>query len=435
MPDRYDDDQNRTPTPPRPAGEGVRIIGAEEAASREAELSAGRLPENAPRFGDVPPRPSGPSPAVRFPLPEDAEARPMASAPPPDLPHWTEPPTGEVPRILVGDSGGDEDDTEAWSSLTQRQPRWRGEHGNDWDEPDFDDGSLAEQEGDRVGALDDNRPDPSQPFSFDEAEDDGDEAPPARPQTTRIRTRPADQPEPGYGQSGRAAERDLTVAVGVGVAILAVALLCFWRGPAWAAAFSTVVVVAAAAEAFDVFRRSGFKPATLLGLVGTASLMIGAYVKGERAVPLILALAVMFTMLWYLFGVVRARPAVNMGVTLLGLFWVGFLGSFASLLLRYPNHLGVRFLLGAVIAVVANDIGALFIGRQFGHVPLAPEISPNKTVEGFVGGLVVSVIVSLAIVANIKPWSFGSAFVLAIVVSVVGPVGDLCESMIKRDLG
>jgi phosphatidate cytidylyltransferase len=52
-----------------------------------------------------------------------------------------------------------------------------------------------------------------------------------------------------------------------------------------------------------------------------------------------------------------------------------------------------------------------------------------------VGGAVVSVIVSLAIVANIKPWSFGSAFVLAIVVSVVGPAGDLCESMIKRDLG
>src|SRR5215210_1782010 len=121
----FDDDDER-PVPPRAPGEGVRIIGAQEAAAREAELK-GRLSEDMPRYGDVPPQPSGPRPSVRFPLPEDAEARPAiggTSAAAPDLPHWTEPPTGEVPRILAGDAEED-DDLEAWSGLTSRQPRWR----------------------------------------------------------------------------------------------------------------------------------------------------------------------------------------------------------------------------------------------------------------------------------------------------------------------
>ncbi len=195
------------------------------------------------------------------------------------------------------------------------------------------------------------------------------------------------------------------------------------------------MVVAAAAEAFDVFRRAGHKPATLLGLVATGSLMIGAYVRGERAIPLVLALAVVFGMLWYLFGVVRGRPSVNLGITFLGLLWVGFLGSFASLMLRYPDREGVAFLLGTVLAVVANDVGALFIGRKWGNTPLAGEISPNKTWEGFGGAAVFTLLICAAIVSRIHPWGFGSAIVLGLVVSIVGPLGDLCESMVKRDLG
>jgi phosphatidate cytidylyltransferase len=438
-----DDDDDVRPTPPRAPGEGVRIIGAQEAAAREAELK-GRLPDDMPRYGDVPPQPAGPRPAVRFPLPEDAEPRtavvsttPTAAAP--DLPHWTEPPTGEVPRILAGDDD-EEDDLEAWSGLTNRQPRWR--EGSDWEEADFEDDSLAD-DGDRMGALDEHRED-RDVFSFGDDDDgeifDDEEAvvaAPMRPQTTRIRTRvPAEPVDYGNGGgNGRNDDRDLPVAVAAGVGIGVAALIAFSRGPAWAAAFCTIIVLLAAAEAFDVFRRSGYKPATLLGLVATGSLLIGGYVRGERAIPLVLALSVMFAMLWYLFGVVKARPALNLGVTLLGLMWVGFFGSFATLMLRYPDREGVAFLLGTILAVVANDVGALFFGRQFGNTPLAPEISPNKSWEGWAGGLGASLVVSGIIVSRIHPWSLGSAVLLAIVVSIVGPIGDLCESMLKRDLG
>jgi phosphatidate cytidylyltransferase len=440
----FDDDDDR-PTPPRPPGEGVRIIGAQEAAAREAEL-AGRLPEDMPRYGDVPPQPSGPRPAVRFPLPEDADPTSVVATPPPppDLPHWTEPPTGEVPRILAGDDE-EEDDLEAWSGLTNRQPRWR--EGNDWEEADFEDASLLADDRERMGALDEHRAE-RDVFTFgdDELFDDEPAPAPARPQTTRIRTRvpaePVDYGNGGRGGSGGSgggngggSDRDLPVAIAAGAGIGVAALVAFSQGPKWAAAFATIVVVLAAAEAFDVFRRAGYRPATLLGLVATGSLMIGSYIRGERAVPLVLALAVMFSMLWYLFGVVRARPTMNIGITLLALLWVGFLGSFASLMLRYPDREGVAFLLGTVLVVVANDVGALFFGRQFGNSLLAPEISPNKSWEGFGGGLLVSIIVGVAIVSRIHPWDLGSAFLLAVVASIVGPIGDLCESMIKRDLG
>ena len=437
--ERKPDDEQAAP--PRPPGEGVRIIGAEEAASLEARR-AGRLPEDAPRFGDVPPAPSGPRPSHRFPLPEDADHRPVGSPVAPDLPHWTEPPSGEVPRILLTDTDDEEEETRAWSAVG-RAPRWRDERA-DWEEPDFEDSLLDDDDDTRLGALDETRNEESDLFSFDDEDEPADDldadtgAAAARSRTTRIRTRrPPEPPDPvpATPPPARSGDRDLPVAVGTGLAFAAAALFCFWRGPGWTAALATAVVVLAAVEVYDVFRRAGYRPATLLGLVATAALMVGAYVRGERAVPLVLVLTVVFSMLWYLGGVVRARPTVNLGITMLGFLWVGLLGSFASLMLRYPDDEGVAFLIGAVLATVANDVGALFVGRRMGRTPLAADISPNKTLEGALGGALVTAVVGVAVIARISPWDVGSALALALVVSVVGPLGDLCESMVKRDIG
>jgi phosphatidate cytidylyltransferase len=123
----------------------------------------------------------------------------------------------------------------------------------------------------------------------------------------------------------------------------------------------------------------------------------------------------------------------NVAVTVLGFFYVAFLGSFAVVLLRLPN--GVGILLGAILATAAYDTGAYFVGAWTGKTPLMPHISPGKTVEGLVGGTFAALVVSLVIVARIHPWDGGRAFWLALVVSVAAPLGDLCESMLKRDLG
>jgi phosphatidate cytidylyltransferase len=194
-------------------------------------------------------------------------------------------------------------------------------------------------------------------------------------------------------------------------------------------------VTMAGAELFQALRARGYQPATLLGLVGCASMVLAAYNYGLVAFPLILTLVVIFSFLWYLAGVVHAKPTMNIAVTVFAFVYVGFLGSFAALFLAVPDERGVGLLLGAVIVTAAHDIGAYVVGKYWGKTPLAPELSPNKTFEGLVGGVLASVFVSLVVVAQIAPWDGWKAFWLGVVVAIAAPLGDLCESMIKRDLG
>ncbi len=237
------------------------------------------------------------------------------------------------------------------------------------------------------------------------------------------------QREDGGGSTG--------LRVGTGVAVAVIALLAFKLGTVTSLILCLVVVTFAAGEAFAVLRRAGWRPATLLGLVGTISLMIGAYDKGIAAVPLVLVLITAFTLLWFLFGVERGSAVAGTASTLLVVGWVALLGSFAGLLLdptAFPNRHGIAFLLGAIIATVANDVGALVVGRWVGSRQLAPNVSPNKTWEGLAGGALASILVSTVVVGAIHPWSAANAALLGVVVAVVAPLGDLSESLLKRDL-
>jgi len=434
MTDRWGDDEK-----PQDTTEGVRIIGAEEAEKAlERGDVAPRRGEGELRFGDRPaPPPDDAQPAIRFPLPADEEPEPRSRPRPaaPSLPHWTEPPTGEVPRIRPEGDAPDpmdelveepEDDLDAWSSFATSGPRWRDSAG-DWAEPDYDAEAIRNDESTRIGALDtSDRPAPDD-FFFDAP---AYEEPPPPVIRTGVRTQPAPPVADGGG------ERDMGVAVGVGVGLVALFLLLLQIGPGAVMVLVAGVLVLAAAELYGALQRAGYAPATLLGLVAVASAVGAAYWKGESALPLVLALTCVFSLLWYLVGVTRVAPTMNAAVTVFGVTYVGLLGSFAALMLRLPNGEGI--LVGTVLAVVVNDVAALVIGRQAGRAPLAPTISPNKTIEGTVGGGLASVfvtVVALGFIGLLHPWDTGSAFALGILVAIVAPLGDLSESMLKRDLG
>jgi phosphatidate cytidylyltransferase len=204
-------------------------------------------------------------------------------------------------------------------------------------------------------------------------------------------------------------------------------------GPAALVLLVAVALTMASAEMYKGLRARGYHPATLLGLVGAPALVGAVYWKGIDAYPLVLGLFVVFTLLWYLAGVVKARPSMNVAVTIMTFVYVAFLGSFAALILK-GGSTGIRILVGAILATVAYDVGAYFAGRSMGRTPLAPAISPGKTVEGLVGASLATILVCLVIVRAIDPWDGGKAFWLAIMVCFAAPLGDLCESMIKRDL-
>jgi len=429
---------------PTTAEDDIKVIADDDEPGEEE-----RAPLRFPGFGNHPAEQSRPR---------------LSDADRPPLPHWTEPPTGEPPVDERAEAGaGPQDDLEAWSSLATAAPRWRDRPG-DWESPDYEDAALLRSES-KIGALDDSdRPAPEPVDAPEVAASTGTWSPPPPPAEAedddasdapapRRRRGPADRPrrrpragdpslgapppeaDPADGPSVEAARgRNMVTAIAIGIAFVALALVLFSLGPGPSVVLVTAIVVLASAELFGALQRTGYQPATLLGLVASGSLVAAAYWKGETALPLVLGLTVVAALLWYLIGVTRQQPTMNAAVSVLGVAYVGLLGSFGALILGFPNGVGV--FIGVVLAVVANDVGALAAGRRFGRSLLAPEISPNKTWEGLLGGAVATVVSSVVVLGfvGVHPWDVGSALALGLVVAVVAPLGDLCESMIKRDL-
>lgn len=251
-------------------------------------------------------------------------------------------------------------------------------------------------------------------------------------------SRPGEPPPTTSPRQGRPRGSDVRTRILTGVGIGLVAVIMLKLGSLTSLILVLAVATPAAAELFGALRRAGYRPATLVGLVATVGIGIGAYMKGEAAIPLVLSLVVVFTLLWYLVGVVKDRPTINVGITFLGFMWVGFLGSFAALLLDpriFPNRHGVALLLGAVVTTVGYDIGCFLVGARFGRHRLAPSISPNKTWEGLIGGTIASLLIGAVVVSQISPWTTARGIALGLVVAVAAPLGDLCESLLKRDIG
>jgi phosphatidate cytidylyltransferase len=417
------------------------------------EPAAAAPPEYRPGAEWVPPVPSEPSLLA----PPEEGITVTGST---DLPHWTDPPTGEVPRILVGDDDepGD-DDLEAWNALGSRGMRWRDES-DDWSDVD-EIGELAGED-EPVGALDQTRTDHSDVFEFDEAFERAEaertgavsaepeyedsellaEPVPARGASPRARpARGARPPGESYRAPGRSTTRgggrsedDLTSRVLVGAGLVFLLILFYFIGSAALVVLAAAIVVAAAAEAYGMLQRSGFRPATLLGLVATVALMFGAYWKGTSAIPLAIVLVFAGSMMWYLLGIVEARPLANVAVTTMGFVWVAVMGSFGPVMLEF--HHGRGLFLGAILVGVAADVGGFIVGRWIGSRPMASSISPSKTIEGFIGGLIAALIVGAIVGKFLSPWGgMKHGLLLGLVIGLVAPAGDLFESMIKRDLG
>lgn len=235
------------------------------------------------------------------------------------------------------------------------------------------------------------------------------------------------------GRSGR----NLPAAIIVGGALAALFFGALRLGEVATVALVVIVLVLAAAEFYRAARPLGYRPATLAGLAGVAGLTVAVHLRGVEAYPVVLAISAVTIFCWFLLGVERDHPTANLAITALGLLWVGGLGSFAALMLREPN--GDSMLIGAVIGTVAYDVGGFIIGRTTGQSRLSPRISPNKTHEGLIGGIVVSVVVTTLVLNRIPgvfPWtgSLLDALWLALAVALAAPLGDLSQSLIKRDV-
>lgn len=331
------------------------------------------------------------------------------------LPHWSEPPTGAAPQVGGAAPASDEpklmeldsNEMEAWSDLAP-SPQWAEDEGS---VPPMETQDPHEQ----TMSGDDF-------FVYDEGSAAAGYGMPGGP------------PAPGGD------ERDMPMAVVVGVVLAAAVLLAMAAGPAVTLIVVTVALGLAAIEWLNTVRLAGYQPAVLLGLAGVVAMPLAVYWRGEAAIPVVCVLTVVFGALWYLTGIGTEGPLRGLATTIFGVVYIGVLGSHAALMLTLGEH-GTGLLTTAIIVTVGYDVGGLVVGRAAGRTPLS-SASPAKTMEGLLGGCVIAVGIGvvMGILAAPTPVADGpgdlwTAIIMAVAIAIAAPIGDLAESLLKRDLG
>jgi len=233
---------------------------------------------------------------------------------------------------------------------------------------------------------------------------------------------------PTTGRAGR----NLPVAVLVGLALGALVLGTLYTVKS---AFLGVVVAAILVGLWELVRslqqkemRAPFVPLA----VGTCCLLILAYTNGREAMTVAALLTGLSVVVWRLAEGARGLLA-DIAAGLMALAYVPFLAGFAALMLA--PHDGARRVTAFIATVVASDVGGYAFGVVAGRHLMAPHISPKKTWEGFVGSVVACALAGGLLVTLLlhAAWWKGVVFGLATVCTAT--LGDLGESMVKRDLG
>jgi phosphatidate cytidylyltransferase len=376
-----------------------------------------------------------------------------------NLPHWTDPPTGEVPRLgSEADELPEDEELDVWSSFSSESPVWQDDEPVEAQAAEASERATTQQrratdepgrstgQNRRVsGESDVVTREPSRiTIGTDPSGIPRRPAPPG----TRRRGGPPPRTSPARSAPPPKSGRDMPVAIAVGLLLAAVFLAALMYRP-WAVAVLVVLILGlAAVEFYDKVSEKGYRPAVVPGIVTCIAAPAAAYWLGDGTLPLAIAFGFMATAASFIGArSVEAGPMPNVSITTVGIVWIGLLGSFAMLILRLSTNSGsdlpaaanrgtdTLFLLA--LGVVANDVGALFVGSAAGRTPLRPWISPNKTVEGLIGGALMTIVAM--VVVGIGEWSDTwksqkHLFALAIVISVMAPLGDLVESMFKRNL-
>jgi len=224
-------------------------------------------------------------------------------------------------------------------------------------------------------------------------------------------------------------------------------------------AFIVAVVLLGQREFYRLIEDKGANPIAAYGMAAGAALPVVAYVGNEYQASLILIATLLAVMVRAVGRAQITEALVSVSGTFFGVCYVGWLLSHAIVLRNFDwaasgrfgseavasldivPESGIFFVLFALTAVVLSDAGAYFAGRAWGRRKLAPRISPAKTIEGALGGLVAGTAGGLLTKLTFDffwpelsvalPWV--AAAVMALVVSAAGIVGDLVESLLKRD--
>lgn len=224
---------------------------------------------------------------------------------------------------------------------------------------------------------------------------------------------------------------DLLTRILVAIPAAAVAVLFIDVG---GLAFAVFMIAAGWACLHELYRLlDRWRPVAVVGFASLAAMVLAARHGGERDLVLVAAATVPVL---FLFVAARGqgRHSVAIAGTLLGVYWIGMAVTLAVLLRDLPH--GKAVVIDVLLGTFVGDTAAYLGGRMFGRRLLAPSISPNKTVEGLLMGALAAVVTVLLAGLFQENWlTQGHALLLGATVAVFAPLGDLFESVIKRDAG
>lgn len=244
-------------------------------------------------------------------------------------------------------------------------------------------------------------------------------------------------PVKDHGRAGR----DLRAAFASAFVLLgAIALsLLFWKP-----AFMLIVVAAVVVAIWELGQGLRAKDIDLPEqplMVGGATMVVVAYVWGAPALAVATAVTALVTMLWLLQRGIDGYVQ-NVTASVFATVYIPFLGSFVALLLSEGgldgaglSDDGVAGIITFILVTIASDTGGYAAGVLFGKHPMAPVISPKKSWEGFGGSFVFSIAAGVVLVVYLLDGDWWWGVALGLVAVVMATLGDLCESVIKRDLG
>jgi phosphatidate cytidylyltransferase len=229
------------------------------------------------------------------------------------------------------------------------------------------------------------------------------------------------------------ASSDFLRRVITGFVLLAMLVGALWVGGSFLAGFVGLIMFLGLTEYHRTLRACGHRPLALFAYLGAIGLLFGTWFHGLVAIPIAVVGMAVVVFFYYALAPRRRDPLTNGGLTVLGVAWVTGTAAFAFPIVASSD---ARVLILAVVAAtVAMDVGAYSAGRSWGSSPLAPNLSPNKTVEGLAGGVVLTIGVCVALGYFLDPLDIRSGAALGLVVAAAAPLGDLAESMLKRSLG
>jgi phosphatidate cytidylyltransferase len=233
------------------------------------------------------------------------------------------------------------------------------------------------------------------------------------------------------GEVDRSPRRsDLGPRVLIAIPAIAYAVFIVTQGGAVFALGIYVLGVIALGELYTLMGR--VQPAALAGFLTLAGMIAAALYGGPRQVLMVLAAAFPVTFFLALLRPRREHISWAIAATLFGALWIG-IAMVAAVFLREAPH-GDGLVIDVLVATFVGDTFAYFGGRFYGRTRIAPQISPNKTLEGLIAGIAGGTL-AFWFAGLYQDWLTGpDALVMGVLVALAAPVGDLFESLIKRDL-